>query len=98
MTMPGVSAGSVSSTDFNASVPPVEAPMATTFSVVSAIACVAGERMQSAFSLGSTIWLGVSVCSLAPAAALTALQISMRDSSINPLVPSFGLVMISRKP
>ena len=38
MMMPGVSAGSVSSRVFSASVPPVDAPMTTTFSVVSAIA------------------------------------------------------------
>ena len=39
----------------SASVPPVEAPIATTFSVVSAMAWVAGERMASAVSLGSTV-------------------------------------------
>ena len=72
--MPGVSAGSASSTVFSASVPPVEAPITTTFSVVSAMACVAGERIASAVSLGSTVWLGRRVRSLAAAAAFTASQ------------------------
>ena len=98
ITMPGVSAGRVSSRVFNASVPPVDAPITTTFSVVSAMAWVAGERMASAVNLGSTVWLGRRMRSLVAAAALTAWQRVMRASSRNCLVPSRGLVTISTAP
>ena len=98
ITMPGASAGSASSSVFSASVPPVEAPITTTFSVVSAMACVAGERIASAVSLGSTVWLGPSERSRAAAAAFTASQSVMRESSRNCLVPRRGLVMISTAP
>ena len=54
--------------------------------------------MASAVSFGSTMRLGVSVRSLAPAAAFTVWQMVIRDSSRNCLVPSRGLVMISTAP
>ncbi len=54
--------------------------------------------MASAVSLGSTVWLGVRVRTLAPAAALTASQSVTRESSRNCLVPSRGLVTMSTAP
>ena len=57
ITIPGASGGSTSSSARRASVPPVDAPTTTTFSVVSSMAPVARGRMASAVSLGSTVWL-----------------------------------------
>jgi hypothetical protein len=73
--------------------------MTTTFSVVSAMACVAGERMASAVSLGSTVWLGVQRAQRCSGCrGFTASHSAMRESSRNCLVPSRGLVMISTAP
>jgi hypothetical protein len=82
-------------------VPPVEAPTATTFSVVPNMALPVGPgSTASAPSLGSTLRAGVGDRRfiLARAAALTASQMRMRDSSRNCLVPSLGLRMMSRAP
>jgi hypothetical protein len=51
--------------------------------------------MASAVSLGSTVWLGRRVRGRAAAAAFTAWQIAMRESSKNCLVPRRGLATIS---
>ena len=96
--MPGVSAGSASSTVLSASVPPVEAPITTTFSVVFSHGAGGRRRIASAVSLGST---GGSADGRAPAhcaAAFTASHSITRDSSRNCRVPSRGLVMISTAP
>jgi hypothetical protein len=53
--MPGLSVGNDSRKTFSASVPPVEAPTTTIFSVVRIIAWPEGFAMtESAFSLGCT--------------------------------------------
>jgi len=91
-------AGSASSTVFNASVPPVEAPMTTTFLRRLGHGVGGRESIASAVSLGSTVWLGVRVRNLAPAADFTASQRAMRESSRNCFVPSRGLVTISTAP
>ncbi len=96
--MPGVSGGKPSSKIRSASVPPVDAPTTTTFSVVSTIAHVAAGKIASAVSFGSTVWLVARLRDRAPAAAFTTSQISVRESSRNCLVPSRGLVTISTAP
>lgn len=78
--------------------PPVEAPITTTFSVVSSIAPVGRESMASAVSFGSTFRIGSRIPSRACAAALTAWQSVTEASSRNSLVPKRGLAMISTAP
>ena len=73
--------------------------MATTFSVVSTMALVARERIASAVSLGSTVWLECGDCRRAPQPPPSRLRRErLRESSRNCLLPSRGLVMISTAP
>ena len=87
MTIPGASAGSVSSTSRRDSVPPVEAPMQTMVSVVRAMAPTrGGGSMASAvsFRLGSSVGAGEGVRvrpTLAWAAPFTASQMRSRASA-----------------
>ena len=79
--------------------PPVEAPTTTTFSVVSIMALVArceNRRRRSAWARPREL----ASQSLQPrlAAALTASQSSIRDSSRNCLVPMRGFAMMSTAP
>jgi len=101
MATPGQSLGRASRNTRRASVPPVEAPTRTTFSVVPNMALPVGPgRTASAESLGCT-WIcgaGMRMRILALAAPLTASQMRMRDSSRNCLAPSLGLVMMSTAP
>ena len=68
--MPGASAGSASSKTLSASVPPVEAPIATTFSVVSAMSRTGDRDLEITDYEG--LWrvrpgmaIGMAVCMLA---------------------------------
>jgi len=90
MTIPGVSAGSDSSTVFQGF--SSAGGGADDHDFLSGLCHgVRGRRKDaSAVSLGSTVWLGVSVRTLAAAAALTASQSATRESSRNCLVPRRG--------
>ena len=83
--MPGELAGSAISTSRSASVPPVDAPMHTTISVVLLIARPEGGiSMASAVSFASTLrGAGAGLCPVtrALAAPLTVSRIIIRDSA-----------------
>ncbi len=100
-TTPGLSAGSASITTRKLSVPPVEAPIQTIFSVVRAMAREAGEgggMMTSADNFCGTLIRGGSFLSWAWAAALTESLMATAESSMNCRVPSLGLRMMSTAP
>jgi len=103
MIIPGESRGNALRKVVSASVPPVDAPTATTYSVVLIMLILGdmGGITASAEYLGSTIcgsslirFLAIRAC----AAAFTASQILMRDSSKKVLVLTCGLVMMSTAP
>ena len=101
MTIPGASGGSASSSTRSASVPPVEAPISTTFSVVRTMASLARARAMtaSAVSLGSTVRRREQ----APhTRARRGLHRGIRMHRATPAgtrpVPSLGLVITSTAP
>ncbi len=98
--MPGVSAGSPSRKTRKASVPPVEAPTTTTFSVVRIIALPVGlAKTTSALNFGSARKVaGASLRTLTLAAALTVSQMRTWASCKNCLVPRAGFSIISTAP
>ena len=107
MTMPGVTRGSAVSTSSNASVPPVDVPMATTRSVVrsSGLPSCAAGRIASAVSLaatgtgaGAAAARAASRRTLAWLAARTAASSSAALSLRKSFRPSLGLVMIETAP
>ena len=101
MIRPAISSGRFIRKSLSASVPPVEAPTAITFSVVSvSTGFFTAGITTSAVYLGFTSILAAGAIFFIreDAAARTASVILILDSSRNSLVPIFGFVITSTAP